>query len=157
VKIGNVWKIIFVTYICLLLIFVVVKFNGSIDRIISIKENRSTGAWNYNLIPFHSMIRYLQNITDSYAYTNILGNILPFGPLGFLIPIIFKKYRRFVKTISICFISIIGIESFQFVTMLGFFDIDDILLNTLGCIIGYCVYGGLRILLNKQSDISRNT
>jgi glycopeptide antibiotics resistance protein len=156
VKIGIVWKIIFVTYICLLLIFVVVKFNGSIDRIISIKENRSAGAWNYNLIPFRTMTRYLQNITDSYAYTNILGNILTFGPLGFLIPIIFKSCRKLVKTISICFISIIGIESFQFIAMLGYFDIDDILLNTLGCLIGYCVYGGLRILLSNQSDLSQN-
>jgi glycopeptide antibiotics resistance protein len=156
-KIGNVWKIIFLTYICLLLIFVVVKFNGSIDRIISIKENRSAGYWNYNLIPFRSMTRYLKNITDSYAYNNILGNIIPFGPLGFLIPIFLKEYRRIVKTISICFISIIGIESFQFVTMLGFFDIDDILLNTLGCLIGYCVYGGFRILLSKHSDLFQNT
>jgi glycopeptide antibiotics resistance protein len=99
VKIGDLWKIIFVTYICLLLIFVVVKFNGSID----------------------------------------------------------KKCRKLVKTISICFISIIGIESFQFITMLGYFDIDDILLNILGCLIGYCVYCGLRILLSKQSDLFQNT
>lgn len=156
-KAGNVWKIILFTYICLLLFFVVVKFHGSIDRILSIKENRSLGIWNYNLIPLRSITPYLQNISEGYAKTNILGNILAFGPLGFLIPIIFKKCRKFVKTISICFISIIGIESFQFIAMLGYFDIDDILLNTLGCLIGYCVYGGLRILLSKQSDLSQNT
>jgi glycopeptide antibiotics resistance protein len=134
-----------------------VKFNGSIDRIISIKENRSAGYWNYNLIPFRSITPYLKNLTDSYAYTNILGNILSFVPLVFLIPIIFKKCRKLVKTISICFISIIGIESFQFIAMLGYIDIDDILLNILGCLIGYCVYCGLRILFNKQSDLSHNT
>jgi glycopeptide antibiotics resistance protein len=96
----------------------------------------------------------LQNITDSYAYTNILGNILTFGPLGFLIPITFKKCRKLVKTISICFISIVGIESFQFIAMLGYFDIDDILLNTLGCFIGYCVYGGLRIFKRHLHKIA---
>ncbi|QGQ98054.1 VanZ family protein [Paenibacillus psychroresistens] len=148
-KLVNIWKIIFVVYICLLLFFVVVKFNESIDRIISIKESRSAGYWNYNLIPFQSMTRYLQNMTDSYAYTNILGNIIPFSPLGFLIPIIFRKCRKFVKSILICFISIIGIETFQFFTMLGYFDIDDILLNTIGCLIGYSVYGVLRNYIKR--------
>jgi len=39
-------------------------------------------------------------------------------------------------------ICIIGIEALQFITMLGFFDVDDILLNMIGCIVGYCFYVG---------------
>lgn len=136
----TVWKIIFVTYVCLLLYFVVIKFNGSIDRVISIKESRDSGYWNYNLYPFRTITRYLEDIFHSYAYMNILGNIAPFVPMGFLIPIISKKYINALKTISISFICIIGIEVFQLITMLGFFDIDDILLNTFGCIIGYGIY-----------------
>lgn len=53
----------------------------------------------------------------------------------------------------ICFISVIGIEVFQFVTMLGFFDVDDIMLNMTGCIIGYLIYGGLRILTRNHSKL----
>lgn len=53
----------------------------------------------------------------------------------------------------ICLISIIGIESFQLVTMLGYFDVDDIILNMTGCLIGYCVYVGFRILARNHSQI----
>ncbi|OME98712.1 VanZ family protein [Paenibacillus sp. FSL H7-0331] len=43
-----------------------------------------------------------------------------FVPLGFLIPIVLKKVRTFQRTILICFISIVGIEIFQLITMLGY-------------------------------------
>lgn len=150
-KESKIWNVIFVTYVFLLIFFVVVKFNGSIDdRINSIKENRNLGVWNYNLIPFRSITPYLRNISDSYAYTNILGNIVSFVPLGFLIPIIFKKYRTLLETILICIMSIIGIEIFQFIAMVGYLDIDDILLNMFGCLLGYFVYVGFRKLFSKK-------
>ena len=152
-KVGTVWKIIFVTYVCLLLYFVVIKFNGSIDRISSIKESRDSGYGNYNLYPFRTISPYLDDIRHLYAYMNILGNIVPFVPLGFLIPTISKKYINALKTILISLICIIGIEIFQFITMLGYFDIDDILLNTFGCIIGYGIYVGFRKLFSKHSYI----
>ncbi|UFJ59770.1 VanZ family protein [Brevibacillus sedimenti] len=82
-----------------------------------------------------------------------MGNIIAFCPLGFLIPAIFTKFRKVSKTLLICFISVIGIEVFQFVTMLGFFDVDDIMLNMTGCIIGYLIYGGLRILTRNHSKL----
>lgn len=151
-KTNNVWKIIFVVYIVLLLILVAVKPIGFIDRMQSILNNRNNGIWNYNLDPFRDLSRYFRNITDSYAYINILGNVIPFCPLGFLIPITSKKRISFLKTMLICFISIFGIEVFQFVTMLGYFDIDDIFLNMAGCLIGYCVYIGVR-LARSQSVI----
>ena len=150
---GTVWKVIFVTYVCLLLYFVVIKFNGSIDRIISIKESRDSGYWNYNLYPFRTIRPYLESILNSYAYMNIFGNIVPFVPMGFLIPIISKKYINALITFFISLICIIGIEIFQFITMLGFFDIDDILLNAVGCIIGYGIYAVFKKLFSKQSHI----
>lgn len=121
VKINRIWKIVFFIYICFLLFFVVVKPFGFIDRMHSIQINRNSGIWNYSLDPFRSFSSYFRHRTDWYAYTNILGNIIPFVPFGFLIPIISKKYRRFINFFSLCLIIIIGIESFQFVTMLGFF------------------------------------
>ena len=148
--IGNIWKYIFVAYVCLLLYFVVIKFNGSIDRVELIKASRDLGAWNYNLFPFRTITAYFKNISDSYAYINILGNVVCFVPMVFLIPMNFKKYRNSLKTILIFIICIIGIEIFQFVTMLGFFDVDDILLNMLGCMVGYSGYVGFRKLFSKH-------
>lgn len=155
---NNMRKIglfLFLLYIVSLLIIVVIKPSGLADRMYSILENRNNGIWNYNLYPLRNSIRYFRNITESYAYINILGNIIPFVPLGFFVPVYLKKHQRFLKTILICILSICGIEIFQLVTALGFFDIDDIILNTVGCLMGYSVYGGLRII-SKRPDTKLN-
>lgn len=131
---------LFIVYVCLLLYFVVLKINGSAERLSSIKQSRDAGFWNYNVYPLRTITPYIEDITYTYAYMNILGNIIPFIPLGILIPIIFKRYRNLKKAILIYLTYIIGIETLQFITMLGFFDVDDILLNIIGCIVGYCFY-----------------
>lgn len=128
------------TYLSLLLVFVVVKFDGLSERIASINENRNLGIYNYNIVPFRTLSSYFRSIAKSNAYTNILGNIISFIPLGFLTPIVLKRHRTFVRNILICFISIVGIEAFQLITKVGYFDIDDILLNTIGYFIGYCIF-----------------
>ncbi|MDE5584409.1 MAG: VanZ family protein, partial [Ruminococcus sp.] len=68
---------------------------------------------------------------------NFLGNIFLFIPWGFLIPIYFKSLRTFRKFIKITLISVLLIESVQLFTMLGSFDIEDILLNSVGAYIGF--------------------
>lgn len=156
-KAKNIWNILFIFYICLLLYFVVIKFDGALERISYIQSNRDLGFYNYNLVPFRTLSYYIQYINDSFAYTNIFGNIIAFVPLGFLIPITLKKGRTFLKTILICFISIVGIEVFQLITMLGFFDIDDILLDTLGCFIGRCVFSGFQVFLNNKLIYKNNS
>lgn len=69
-------------------------------------------------------------------YINILGNILMFIPYGF-IGWLFPKHND-LKTLLIYFLSfLIVIEALQYFTRLGVFDIDDIILNTFGVIIGF--------------------
>lgn len=69
-------------------------------------------------------------------YINILGNILMFIPYGF-IGWLFPKYND-LKTLLIYFLSfLIVIEALQYFTRLGVFDIDDIILNTFGVVIGF--------------------
>lgn len=69
-------------------------------------------------------------------YINILGNILMFIPYGF-IGWLFPKYNG-LKTLLIYFLSfLIVIEALQYFTRLGIFDIDDIILNTFGVVIGF--------------------
>jgi len=151
----RIWNSIFIAYACLLLYFVVLKINGSTERIKIIKQSRDAGFWNYNVYPLRTITPYLEDITYTYAYMNILGNIIPFVPLGIFIPIIFKRYRNLKKALVIFIICTIGIESLQFITMLGFFDVDDILLNMIGCIVGYCFYvGSSKLFMNVIYDKS---
>ena len=137
-KQGKILIIIWWLYIALLFVFVVVKFKGSFyelsDRINSYSRS---GSINYNLIPFSNMSYQIRRITQWWALKNLLGNIIPFVPFGFLLPITYKKFNSAIKVLSIGLVSILLIEIFQFFTKVGFFDVDDIILNMIGIVCGY--------------------
>ena len=62
-----------------------------------------------------------------------------FIPMGFYLPLYFKNINNYQKTIKYSLFVILIIEVGQFVLRAGVFDVDDIILNTLGCLIGYTV------------------
>lgn len=134
-------KILFYIYIAFLIIFVVLKFDGSFERIISLHnsiiENEKDGLRNINLIPFKSISPYLRNITEPYAFKNIIANILVFIPLGFFISN--KNPKNVFKTLVICISVILSIECIQLLFKIGFFDVDDIILNFIGSLIGLII------------------
>lgn len=96
-----------------------------------------------NIIPFATILdfftKYIEgNINLSIVMTNIIGNIIAFAPFGIFLPIIFKdKINNFKKFTIIIIIIVFLVECIQFVTKRGTFDIDDIILNTLGAVIFY--------------------
>lgn len=67
-------------------------------------------------------------------------NWLLFLPFGILLPIIWKYFRSALRTGILAFISSMTIEITQFVTGRGYFEVDDIILNTFGGICGYMVF-----------------
>lgn len=140
-KQGKILKIIWWMYIALLFVFVVVKFKGSFyelsDRISSYSMQ---GSINYNLIPFRSMSTQIERITQWWALKNLLGNIIPFIPFGFLLPITYKKFSLALSVFFTGLASILLIEVFQFFTKLGSFDVDDIILNMIGIVCGYLMF-----------------
>ena len=142
-------KILFYIYIAFLILFVVLKFDGSFERIISLHnsiiENEKDGLRNINLIPFKSISPYLRNITEPYAFKNILANILVFIPLGFFVSN--KNSKNVFKALIICLGVILSIELIQLLFKIGFFDVDDIILNFIGSLIGM----GINKILIKES------
>ena len=95
--------------------------------------------------PFHSVGTISENLKNSGLRSNFLGNILLFIPIGFLFPIATGK-QKWYWTIGVgCSFSLI-IETIQLITSLGYFDPDDIMLNTLGVVIGY----GLWAIVHKR-------
>ena len=151
-KQGKTLTILWWVYIALLFVFVVVKFKGSFyelsDRINSYSIQ---GSINYNLIPFRSMSVQIERITQWWALKNLLGNIIPFIPFGFLLPITYKKFSSAIKVLSMGFASILLIEIFQFFTKLGSFDVDDIILNMIGIVCGYLMF----LVIDQVSGGSR--
>lgn len=104
----------------------------------------SSGEIHKNLLPFNTIILMIKNNPwHFHAFLNIAGNVSLFVPFGFLIPILFKNFNRPLKLISLGFITTLAIEISQLIIsyMAGFtfrsFDIDDIILNTLGVIVGF--------------------
>ncbi|ABX43645.1 VanZ family protein [Lachnoclostridium phytofermentans ISDg] len=93
-----------------------------------------------NFIPFHTMMSYLKNsdnLNSSIIYTNIFGNLAAFAPMGFFLPLLFQKLRKFLPFACVMFLTIAVIELAQFITNLGVMDIDDLILNLSGASIAF--------------------
>ena len=85
---------------------------------------------------------------------NIVGNIAAFIPFGFFLPIISRRSRLWYNTVMFGFIWSLTLETLQLVFKVGSFDVDDMLLNTLGAAAGFYIHGAahnIRILIRYRS------
>lgn len=115
---------------------------------------------NSNIIPFKNTIDYLNgsiHANTDVIINNTLGNILVFLPLGFFLPLLFKRYSKFIKAAAAAAFLSFAIEAIQITMQLGQFDIDDVILNTLGAVIGFLAFKLLKgiIALPKGRFFSR--
>ncbi len=93
-----------------------------------------------NFVPFKTILPYLLGHKGLIiAGINLIGNIALLVPIGFLVPFINQKLN-WKNSLFIAIISGLTIEMMQVVLGVGIFDIDDILLNTLGVMIGYWAF-----------------
>jgi len=91
--------------------------------------------------PFHSLLSFWSSISKQGIRGNFLGNILIFMPIGLLYPIAFTPIeQRIFSTIMFGVALSFLVELSQLVFSKGYFDLDDILLNTLGTVIGFILY-----------------
>ncbi|MBU3136201.1 VanZ family protein [Clostridium gasigenes] len=130
---------IFVAYIAIIFKIVVFKYHGFID----IFSTKSVSFRRLNLIPFKLWVDFFENASGlgwAWAISNLFGNIIIFIPLGYLLPLIFKKAKNILPVACMAFVFSLVLESLQYVLAIGSSDIDDIILNTLGGVIGYLCY-----------------
>lgn len=117
--------------------------------------------YRYNLTPFQEIYRYprMKAVHGTWtAFLNLFGNVLVFMPIGFYIPFHYRKIRKSWQVIGLCFIFSLLIELTQLVTKCGVFDVDDLILNTLGGVFGYICYyvafrGYLIYLRRKRNEV----
>lgn len=104
-------------------------------------------SYRYNLIPFREIERFWRHrdVLGIHSFYNLAGNILGFMPAGFFIPMLWKKRRGFWFTLCVTFEMSFLVEILQLIFRVGSFDVDDLILNTLGGMLGYC----LLILVEK--------
>lgn len=99
--------------------------------------------YHYNLTPFKEIHRYLAyyEIIGPYAvFLNLAGNILAFVPFGLFYPLLSRRNRSLWKVTLISFEVSLLVEIIQLVTRVGSCDVDDIILNTLGGMIGHLCF-----------------
>lgn len=95
------------------------------------------GGHPANFIPLKTILPYL--LGDKgwiIAGINLAGNIVFLIPLGLLAPFIFSKFS-WKKCLALALSSGLAIETVQVLLQVGIFDIDDVILNVLGVMIGY--------------------
>ena len=95
-----------------------------------------------NFIPFKTIYTYIERamadrMNKGTAVMNILGNLVAFFPLGCYLPCLFQKMRSFLKVTFIILGIILSVELLQPILCVGFFDVDDIILNIIGAILGF--------------------
>ena len=76
-------------------------------------------------------ITYREQLGTFVVAANLLGNILIFVPYGFFVSMA-GRTRGFFKTFFFSMFLSLAVETVQLVTRVGSFDVDDILLNTIG-------------------------
>jgi glycopeptide antibiotics resistance protein len=117
-----------------------------------------------NLIPFKTVLVDISQIGVAYGgdtlfmvgliVRNVLGNIVLLIPFGFLAPMIWKKLQSFKHILLWGFVVSFSIETLQFLeTLIGLerrvTDVDDLICNVIGTVIGYLVFIGFKFVINK--------
>jgi glycopeptide antibiotics resistance protein len=97
-----------------------------------------TGSANFT--PFKTIWPFLSGRTNHLiALVNLAGNILPFLPIGFLVPFLHRS-MTWKKSLVLAVAVGLAMEGMEVVFRVGIFDIDDVILNALGVMIGYGIY-----------------
>lgn len=120
-------------------------------------DNEMNVNSGYNLVPFTEILRY--PVGSSEFTLNVVGNICVFIPFGYFV----SRYIKANKVSHILFVTLVTSTTVECVQhYIGrSFDIDDILLNVVGAIIGYLLFVGLNAIEKKlprfmQGDTFKN-
>ena len=141
--------IYFILYMLLIVYFMFLSEN--LGR--SIKGER----FRYNLKLGNEIKRFWynrQSLGLRVTLVNIVGNVITFMPFGFILPMLTKKkvYKNVITVTMLTALFSFIIEAIQLNYKIGAFDVDDILLNTIGGFLGCIIYhicNTIRVLLKK--------
>ena len=146
-KIRFLSVLLFILYVLLLVYFLF--FSEEYGRVAA--EER---MYRYNLIPFVEIRRfwiYRKQLGMFAVITNLFGNVIGFVPYGFILPVIAHRCRSGFFIIVSGFALSLCVETVQLITKVGCFDVDDLILNTLGGLFGFWIYYIL-LRINRRSE-----
>lgn len=150
-------QILFAVYIIFVLKVIIFKY--SYEHLQSIMDTWSKevileGLDSANFTLFRTIHMYIVYADRLNSFENLAGNVVVFMPFGMFLPWIWRRFRNFADTFLAAFLFSMSIEIFQLFSAFGAFDVDDILLNCAGSIVGYLIYmtgERISILLTKDN------
>jgi glycopeptide antibiotics resistance protein len=160
-----VWISIFLIYLYLLTKLILFK-GGPVDvglvwdRLLELlRQPDLIHTRTINLTPFQEIQRDWHSLSvhhRSGTAIHLVGNILAFVPLGVLITgTVRHSFFTGIHVLILSFLLSLGYEGTQLLTGMGIFDVDDLMLNTLGGMIGYLLYIVL-LVLNRLFNEGRS-
>lgn len=155
---------LFISY-SFILVFQLLLSRSLFDYFRNVTYFLETGNWNaishlVNVIPFASTFKYLTNFNHynlDIWLMNTIGNIIIFIPFGFFIPLLFPKVSNWKLACKLFIKIVFFIELLQLITFTGIFDVDDIILNVTGGLIGYSIYIGMKKLWIRYKRTDKAT
>jgi len=146
--------LVFVAYIVCVLIITLYP--------LAITREKIPGVKGINFKPFVNTIKEFsyhsasgRSLLTSHTFENILGNILLFLPLGILLPLLSVNLNSFWKIFLVAFFFSSSIEVLQwFSRQVGIYrsvDIDDVILNVMGSVVGFLI---LKLIYKKTNGRS---
>ena len=142
-------KILFVLYIIFVFYFLLIS--EIYGRTGEMQE------YHYNLVLFREIKRfwnYRRRLGIFATATNLLGNVLIFLPFGFIMAMA-SKYRSFLSTLVYSFALSLTVEISQLFMKVGCFDVDDLLLNTIGGMLGFITFEVCNVIRRSYAKKKR--
>ncbi len=137
------WRFIFLIYLAGMLYLLFGRSWGWVEGI----RYQELVLQNISLKPFHTIDNYMYVVlhrqdSDIFVHclVNLVGNVVLFIPAGWLLPRLFRRFQKFFPFFFSAVGIILLIETAQLLTLLGKFDVDDILLNLLGMVLGFLLW-----------------
>jgi len=131
-KSSKVW-----TYVCriaFILYIVGLCYFMFFAEMFGFGRTHMNSGYQYNLELFREIKRfwtYRESLGFTAVFLNLLGNVVGFIPFGMLLPMLFPKMKNAILVLICTFLLSLCFEVFQLIFMVGCFDVDDLLLNTL--------------------------
>lgn len=143
-KIKRIISILFVIYLAILF-FILFLYGARTGNQFHLEIFAKEHFDMVNYIPFATINTFFERLRDNSLNSdiiirNIAANFMMFIPMGMALPVLFEKtFDKWWKILLFVVVLVLLLEIIQFITFCGSADVDDMILNTIGAMIGYGV------------------
>lgn len=116
--------------------------------------NIKSGWEAANIIPFRTIIDYIfvSPVPVMVKIENMATDLIAFAPLGAILPLLSKRFLHITKVLTVALGISLGFELLQWIFKLGVFDLDHLIMNAVGSILGFFPMKLLHVLIESKQQ-----